>query len=128
MCFCFDYVNLAWLIKVQSFFKILLWNIWVFWLQKKTAAFGGLHNSFADHASFFREQLILVLSKCGCGLKLDNDFFVEELAEELEDPIFNGFLNVLNVEKAEKIGNMLKIDFRRQIDVCVLMASGMVMY
>ena len=52
------------------------------WLQKKTAALGGLHNSFADHASLFRKQLILVLLKCGCGLKLDNDCFVEELAAD----------------------------------------------
>ena len=27
LCFRFDYLNLAWLIKVQSCFKILLWNI-----------------------------------------------------------------------------------------------------
>ena len=100
----------------------------MFWLQKKTAAFGGLHNSFAHHANLFRKQLILFLSKCGCGLKLDNDCFVEELAAELEGTIYKGFSNVLNDDKAERIGNMLKIDFRRQIDVRVLMATGMVMY
>ena len=33
-CFCFDYLNLAWLIKVQSCFKILLWNICVFWFHQ----------------------------------------------------------------------------------------------
>ena len=97
-------------------------------MQKKTAAFGGWHNSFADHASLFRKQLILVLLKCGCGLKLDNDCFVEELAADLEDTIFKGFLKVLNDDKAKRIGNILKIDFRQEIDVYVLMATGMVFY
>ena len=99
--------------SAKLFLSNLLSNIWVIWLQKKTAAFGGMHNSFADHASLFRKQLILVLSKCGCGLKLDNDCFVEELAADLEDPIFKGFLKVLNDDKAKRIGNILKIDFRR---------------